>query len=994
MKNLENEISSLKSTQESLDAAYKAADDKLSEAVTKAAAETEAAKVASIAAAQELVKNAIASMEASLQATETKLDSDIAGLVAVDATLQTAIDEAKADIKQAAIIANQIKVQSDKNATDIAAAATKLTTVEKTLREQQSSLNGLQTSVDGFNDAMAKLSSQYVALSAYNEKMSDLDKKDADLSKEIKALQEKLGSLTQEGEKLDVPGLIQKEVKVVQDALDAYKKANLVTTDAITAAYEKADKKHTDDIAALTTNLGKLDTKVAGLAGDIALINDKLVLLQFSNLQMVTGIILQAKTYEVNWGNIDMNNPQIRTVDGTRFLDFPYANAVNGTTMSVSSGSQIVDTDAGYLFATINPTTLDITGEKLSLENSLGEAPKNIKLGAAAAADKTIAIMGNGSVQSRAVVSKNGLWKLPIVISADKVNQLDGNGEAYAIVASHQYTVKMIQNEKEKDSLVTRKVYSKYAIDFDKAEAKTAINSFDVIVNNDRLAGDETVLVVSNGVNTPITATLSTSFQDNKYKSKKVYRQYTEIRYVNENGTTGKLVEEANISATQKLNTIFSGDLNVTEKNEITAQPVLANKLLRVIWYVQNYDGTIVREVQDVMFQQALLPAESITTSLTPTKNGQNVDIVTEFNAVKFISDKKWIDNVNSFDLVVAGSNSSADFTASFFKDKECTNPVGTNLKDAKYMKLSYNMSDFNGFNTSKDLTITFKDGLKKSIVNVLTVKTTLLQPNLDAFNTLNNRTAAAFSGDQTIAWAQTVNGSNIGAWFFRQSFSDVENTALNSTSFYAFLDRADANTYTGSKAIYKPVKIDNSPGEHNLIVNVKAVQDAYVYNFSEAVDYFDYFNNGTPKFTKAFDNFNLVFQSPIEKALLNTTKEIKLPYGKNRSIEIEDAMFSSIDPSNASEAIVENQSVIHYFEGRDVRIAKMSIEVDASSNSNRGLIILPSSPFVKGKAMIKSTEDVVITGDTKMKLKLSVTDIFGITSYKYFFITVTKPAV
>ncbi|MEG2157628.1 MAG: cell surface protein, partial [Bacteroidaceae bacterium] len=67
VKNLENEISSLKSTQESLDAAYKAADGKLSEAITaandavtnaslKAAAETEAAKVASIAAAQELVK--------------------------------------------------------------------------------------------------------------------------------------------------------------------------------------------------------------------------------------------------------------------------------------------------------------------------------------------------------------------------------------------------------------------------------------------------------------------------------------------------------------------------------------------------------------------------------------------------------------------------------------------------------------------------------------------------------------------------------------------------------------------------------------------------------------------------------------------------------------------------------------------------------------------------------------------------------------------------
>ncbi|MEG2157629.1 MAG: hypothetical protein RRY07_07580, partial [Bacteroidaceae bacterium] len=883
---------------------------------------------------------------------------------------------------------------------DIAAAATKLTAVEKTLREQQSSLKGLQTSVDGLNDAMAKLSSQYVALSAYNEKMSDLDKKDADLSKEIKALQEKLGSLTQEGEKLDVPGLIQKEVKVVQDALDAYKKANLVTTDAITAAYEKADKKHTDDIAALTTNLGKLDTKVAGLAGDIALINDKLVLLQFSNLQMVTGVIFQAKTYEVNWGNINMNNPQIRTAtDGTRFLDFPYANAVNGTTMSVSSGSQIVDTDAGYLFATINPTTLDITGEKLSLENSLGEAPKNIKLGAAAAADKTIAIMGNGSVQSRAVVSKNGLWKLPIVISADKVNQLAGNGEAYAIVASHQYTVKKIQDGKEIESLVTRKVYSKYAIDFDKAVAKTAITNFDVIVNNDQLPSNETVFVVSNGVNTPITATLSTSFQDNKYKSKKVYRQYTEIRYVNENGLTGKLVEEANISATQKLNTIFSGDLNVTEKNEITAQPVLANKLLRVIWYVQNYDGTIAREVQDVMFQQALLPAESITTSLTPTRNGQNVDIVTEFNAVKFISDKKWTDNVNSFDLVVANSSNPANFAASFYKDKGCTNSVGTNLKDAKYMKLSYNMSDFNGFNTSKDLTITFKDGLKNSIVNVLTVKTTLLQPNLDAFNKLKdsplkNRIEAAFSGDKTIAWAQTVNGSNIGAWSFRQSFNDVEKTALNSTSFYAFLDRADANTYTGSKAIYKPVKIDNNPGVHNLIVNVKAVQDAYVYNFSEAVDYFDYFNNGTPKFTKAFDNFNLVFQSPIEKALLNTTKEIKLPYGKNRSIEIEDAMFSSIDPSNASEAIVENQSVIHYFEGRDVRIAKMSIEVDASSNSNRGLIILPASPLKVGKALIQSTEDVAITGDTKMKLKLSVTDIFGITSYKYFFITVTKPAV
>lgn len=124
MKNVEAELSALKSQSSALEEAYKKADKVLEDAVATATndakgyADVQAAEAqkAAIASAQKLVDNAVAKLEASLDAANKKIDengNNIASLIAANVTLTEGVQAAQKCADEAYALAETAKKLAD-----------------------------------------------------------------------------------------------------------------------------------------------------------------------------------------------------------------------------------------------------------------------------------------------------------------------------------------------------------------------------------------------------------------------------------------------------------------------------------------------------------------------------------------------------------------------------------------------------------------------------------------------------------------------------------------------------------------------------------------------------------------------------------------------------------------------------------------------------------------------------------------------------------------
>ena len=132
MKNVEAELSALKSQSSALEEAYKKADKVLEDAIATATndakgyADVQAAEAqkAAIASAQKLVDNAVAKLEASLDAANKKIDengNNIASLIAANVTLTEGVQAAQKRADEAYALAETAKKLAD--AAQVAAEA-------------------------------------------------------------------------------------------------------------------------------------------------------------------------------------------------------------------------------------------------------------------------------------------------------------------------------------------------------------------------------------------------------------------------------------------------------------------------------------------------------------------------------------------------------------------------------------------------------------------------------------------------------------------------------------------------------------------------------------------------------------------------------------------------------------------------------------------------------------------------------------------------------
>ena len=1039
VSNIETEISALRTAQGQLEDAYKAADTKLSESIdaakddaaNDATVKANAAELAATKAAQSLVDDAITKLEASLEQTKndlglsidalkedlkksnSEINTRVDDLVKADATLTEAIKKAQAAADKANDIVANLTIDN------ISGLKESLSTINQTLESQQSTLGQLGSQITTINNTLAGLEAQKVALTEYNTKMGKLDGVDENLQQQITDLEKLVGDLTTAagGTEIDIVGFIKQEVASVQGNLDTYKNAQTLTLNNMTDAYKLADTKLQDSIDVVAKNLAGLTTQVNSLAGKVSNINDALNMLQISSLSAVTGIIKQASTYELCWGTIS-TAAKATAVDGK--IIFPYKGAAK-TEEIASTRTNIIDTDGGYLFVTINPTTVDITGDILSLENSLGNKPSRISLGGAVPADNSFAITNNGVVAR--TVSENGLWKLPITISGeDRPSEIGDNENPYAIVATTLHNYDSIGNDGKKYSkVIRRRVFSKYDVQLAKNSSAVApTTNFDVIVPN------ATGLTGEN-----MKTTVTTSLMNNAYKSKKVYRQYLEVYKASDYNTTTmtpntdkKPITDGSVSG-EHLNKVFNGDVNkVDEANGIVITPALANVDLVAVWYIQNYDGTIVKVARKFVATQTLLVDEKLSMNATPSVAAPasgtaltliNNEAVVGFGELNYLTKSEFTSNVQNFEVKVKDASGSyvttTDFGITHYKEAALTNAISNNttdLKNAKAAKLTYDANAFSGFGTSKELQISYFD-VNNRPVNNLYLTVTLVQPKATELAAFNDRTEAAFKvdgvmGDKAIAWAAGVTNGTV-TYKLEGAFNHVYgNISSQISGFpageYVFVDRTAS--YTGSEAVYAPT-FDNTHNVKTITVNTQAVKDEKVYKLSEAADYFGTWltNPTTKKFVKSFDDFELVFQSPIKYANLEANT-INLEYAS--SVTLDNTSFRDCqDPS------VAYQKFIKFFSSFDSRIAtyadtdaevtagtrftgapKITLSVNSASAANVGLLKI-TQPTVAGTIKVESTTLTAIREDVTMKMDLKVTDIYGITSTKTFNIIVKK---
>lgn len=159
MKNVEAELSALKSQSSALEEAYKKADKVLEDAIATATndakgyADVQAAEAqkAAIASAQKLVDNAVAKLEASLDAANKKIDengNNIASLIAANVTLTEGVQAAQKRADEAYALAETAKKLAD--AAQAAAEA-----AQAAADKAQESADKAQGSADAANEAAA-----------------------------------------------------------------------------------------------------------------------------------------------------------------------------------------------------------------------------------------------------------------------------------------------------------------------------------------------------------------------------------------------------------------------------------------------------------------------------------------------------------------------------------------------------------------------------------------------------------------------------------------------------------------------------------------------------------------------------------------------------------------------------------------------------------------------------------------------------------------------
>lgn len=984
--NVETEISALKSAQTKLTAAYEAADDSLGTVIKNATNDANGyadiqsaqAKAAAIKAAQELVDNASKELQASLDDANDSIDAlgnTVDGLLAADKELTKGISAAQARADQAYTLAAEAKGAASDVASD-------LKTINETLTKQISLLaTSLKTTDSLANKNKADIEKQTIALNYLAEKdsiaLKALSDKDTELNKLISANASEISKLwTAVGEAkdaasqalTDAKAYTDQEVGKVKTALgDSIKNVN-VSISKVKEGYAAADVELQKQITALDGRVATNETNIGKIQTAIGKINALLAQLISGNVNnLITSIIYQ--------GSLDYANVYAKVVDNSKF---PYATFAGAESLPV--GKFNIQSYAGELYATVNPSSVDASKAAITMENSLGEAGP-YTVGKAVSAD------GKGVKLTRAT-SKNGLWILPLEMT-NTISESDPSTDDALYALTTTYTQDTVNAEGETATL-TKKVYSHYAVEANYALATKATN----------------VSIVGIGASSqdPITFSELEGYLELSTGDIRVYKEFIECTSVK--NSTGTEVN-GGVAAFNKANEgIFSKITDGIEDGSEDTAPVTCpetfkNYKITVKYYIQNYDGSIVSTSKVLVFNKSLWDAETTKMSGVPTAATTSTASSSEFPTFSFVkgdkcsngttwSEEAYSATVTSDNAELAGATVSLRTSAGVVVNDVTVGGGATNLTVAslgtvKNMVLVYDPSKLTVGTTYK-ATVTFRDK-NGYITNVVYIEFTMAIPTGKP-NPWH--IAAAFdSADKlTIAWAGTDAAANtvgtIGSYSFSGSFYKVDNGYSASEPYMFKLNGTTA---------YTPNQMPQMANTYVMNVPNKAVQDENVYSMIAGVKFFG-LDNLISYNAKAgwADTFNIKFLSPIKYAILGTkdyidgkvytgmsAKTINVDYRK--SVTVNNSYFTAIDPKEATTTYVK------FFENKDSRVVSTSLDF-AEVNSNNALFsdIVTNAD---GTYTLVTSDKVSMTGDTKVKFRLTVKDCWGISTGYDFYVTV-----
>ena len=273
----------------------------------------------------------------------------------------------------------------------------------------------------------------------------DLGLVDEDLQAQIDSLCEVMVATEARVKAIEDTYVTRDEFTATVDSICGLIDATNVRIDSLELAYQLADELLQDQIDDLSRRLDGIDSNLQEISEtiqDVENLKERMEAVETTLANMITGIIVQG-TYNPAFGMVNLpanintnvliayygeaNNdiyfPTYRTgnyVHPSEALTEKDVEMIGGENSPLfSSGDKLLineDSNAGTLYVTVNPNTVDFTGETLILENSQTEE-SGIKLGELKKSDKVLEF---GFTRA----ADNGFYEAPAYVEADKIGEV------------------------------------------------------------------------------------------------------------------------------------------------------------------------------------------------------------------------------------------------------------------------------------------------------------------------------------------------------------------------------------------------------------------------------------------------------------------------------------------------------------------------------------------------------------------------------------------
>ena len=862
--------------------------------------------------------------------------------------------------------------------------------METTIGQLQEANTGLGNRMD---DAETKLNSQETLINSIQTSLGS--KADASKLTELKQyIDQKLGQLSTGGDQGDqntVSGLI----TAVQG-----------------------------DITRIDGELTKINTRIEAVEG--------LVNVLFTDLSnLITGVIYQDAHFDMVYGQmtaagLQASNWTAATSQMTQANDnkvyFPRKGMGDKGVTRVMNTWNMQKT-GGYLYATINPSTIDFNGSSLNLVDSEDKAHSQYKLGAAETAN----------VKLTRAASKNGLYQFEIQsLFPDNSASAPVNNDhvVYALQSSYKGHDNVTDEEGNTENKeVTRKVYSKYDIQLNPTvAARVGYNEFEIpeiVAKPHTGTGYTWAGVAEENYNFAFDAVDANMVVDFTLKTDKpVYAKYIEC-----NAQVGGGASVVNSANTKGLGQAMTAENEYFNKVTVDLSQCL-NKTVAFDYYIWNYDGSVEKKIYMIYVTRPMINAETITEVVKPTGNTDQTH-TTKFNETACMkgSNDIWKNNVSNFrienvqgaalkSVSLVNAQGAAVNTVNAAQFADYTNI--TNHANVKGLKFNYDPAQLEyGQTYSFDVVFYKHNGNDNHLVNKVTVKYSLSSFENDLRAELISPLELAFSSKEydhdyiyngrevnfdidwgtTTAWATYATdaaGNGYATYKLNGSFNHLGK--VENGSWVAFKDVTDY--YVGTPNDRSAYATKNGvwfekDASGDVVVNAPLIavtkkeggkHVGFVYDFKVGVKHFGLENLWYAGFQK---QFKLVFKSPIYNVrnFSVATKTVGYP----GDVTINNNDITGYDPSKSG-----NVKINFLGANQDNRIAKIVLKLRDSHKAgyllDYKLVDASGAEPVNGIGAtgiyVKAGGDAALSDGTNITFTLEITDVFGCVQYQDFTVT------